>query len=145
MNLQSIREAIATRIDSLTGVRASAFPPDGISTGQATLVAVAPGDPWIDFHEAFAKGLAVVRWTLSPYIAMVSDRAAFAELDALCSSGTGITRSLIDQIMGSDRTLGGVCADVVVDEAVNPQVLTVADGARYLTCDINLRVLVGRT
>jgi hypothetical protein len=145
MDLRAIREGLAERLATVPGVRVEAFPPDQVNPGNAALLVVAMGETYVDYHQAFAQGLAIVNVILSPYLPMVSPRSAFASLDELLSSGTGQTRSLIDALMGTDRTLGGVCSDLVVDEASNVQALNVADGARYLTCDIAVRILVGRT
>lgn len=145
MRLADIREAVAERVATVTGVRAVAHAPDQIPAGAASVVIVTPGSPYIDYHEAFAGGLAVVNLTLSPWVQLGEPRAAMARLDDLLSSGAGASSSLIDALMGSDRTLGGVCADLVVDDASNVRGEQSVDGARYLICDLSLRVLVRRT
>lgn len=144
MDLRAIREAVADRLATVPGVRPSPFPPDSISSGGATLVVLAPAEQYVSYQEAFAKGLAVVRLVVSPYIPMADPRSAFAELDALLSSGTGESRSLIDALMDTDRSLGAVVGDVVLESVENVQALTVAEGARYLTADLSIRILVGR-
>ena len=145
MRLADIREAVAERVATVSGVRAVAYAPDQIPAGAASVVIVTPGAPYIDYHEAFAGGLAVVNLTLSPWVQLVEPRAAMARLDELLSSGVGASSSLIDALMGSDRTLGGVCADLIVDDASNVRGEQSVDGARYLSCDLSLRVLVRRT
>ncbi len=144
MDLRAIREAVAERLSTVPGVRPAAFPPDSISSGGATLVVLAPAETYVNYQEAFAKGLAVVRLVVSPYIPMADPRSAFNELDALLSSGTGESRSLIDALMDTDRSLGAVVGDVVLESVENVQALTVAEGARYLTADLQFRILVGR-
>ena len=145
MDLRAIREAISERIATVPGVRPVAFAPDTVSTGNAVLVVVGHGDPYVNYHEAFNKGLAMVNMTLSPYVPMNDPRSAFAVLDELVSSGTGSPRSLIDALMDSDRTLGGVCSDLVVDDASNVQTIEPAAGVRFLSCDLAIRIPVGRS
>lgn len=145
MDLRAIREAVAERVAQVPAVRVAAFPPDQVNPGNNALVVVAPGETYVDYHQAFNKGLAIVNLVLSPYVPMTDPRTAFATLDEILSSGASEPRSLIDTLMDTDRTLGGVCADLVVDEVSNVQSLTVAEGARYLTADIALRIMVGRS
>lgn len=144
MNLQAIHEAVAARIDTVPGVRASPFPLDDIPTGNAVAVFVAPGAQWVNFHEAFAKGLALVNLVVTPYIQLVSIRSAHESLQRLCSSGLTETGSIIDALMNTDRTLGDVCDDLVMDEVVNVQAVTSQANVRYLSGDLNMRVLVKR-
>lgn len=145
MNLASIREAVAARLSEVAGLRAYAVAPDQIPAGVATVVAVNPGDPYVDFQQAFAKGLGFVNFTIMVWVQAVDMRAAMIRLDSLLSSGSDASRSIVDSLMDRDRTLGGVCADLVVDSCDNVRGETVADGARYLCADLNLRVMVGRT
>lgn len=144
MDLRAIREALAERLAEVASVRAFPFPPDQTPTGSATVVVIAPAEQHVDYQAAFAKGLAIVRYVISPYIPLVDPKSAFAELDALLSSGTGEARSLIDALMDRDRTYAGVTGDIVLDDVTNVQAISTSEGARYLTADLTIRVLVGR-
>lgn len=145
MILADIREAIAERLATVPGVRAIAYPPDQIPTGTGTVVVVQQDGTYVDYHQAFAKGLAIVNVTLTPWVQMTSERAAFGRLDALLSSSSSnAEQSLIDALMTTDRTLGGVCADIIVDTASNVRAESIADGTRYLCADLSMRVMVGR-
>lgn len=146
MILADIREAIAERVATVPGVRAIPYPPDSIPTGTGVVVIVQPDGTYVDYHQAFARGLAVVNVTLTPWVQFTDARSAFGRMDALLSSSSSnADQSLIDALMTVDRTLGGVCSDVIVDNASNLRAETVADGARYLCADISMRVMVGRT
>ena len=145
MRLQDIREAIEQRLKDIDGVRPVPFVPDQTQTGNGLVVVVAPDANYFDYWQAFSGGLGYVRFNLSPYVQMTDPRSAFNRLDELLSSGAGSTKSIVDALMLADRTLGGVCADVVVEGAGDVRAEVIADGARYLTCDIAVRVLVGRT
>lgn len=144
MNLAAIREAVAERVAGVAGVRAFAQAPDQIPTGTVVAVIVSPGDPYADYHEAFVGGLAIVNLTLTCWVQATDLRTAMARMDALLSSGAAEGQSLIDAIMGVDRTLGGVCADLVVDRAGSVRGEISDAGARYLTADLDLRLLAGR-
>lgn len=145
MILADIREAIAERLATVPGVRAIAYPPDQIPTGTGVVVIVQQDGTYVDYHESFARGLAIVNVTLTPWVQMTSERAAFGRLDALLSSSSSnAEQSLIDALMGTDRTLGGVCADIIVDTASNVRAESIADGTRYLCADLSMRVMVGR-
>lgn len=144
MNLAAIREAVAQRLADVPGVRPLSHPADSIPTGAGTVVTVEPDSTYVDFQQAFAKGLATVRLTLTIWVQAADLRAAFGRLDALLSSGPSESQSLIDALMDRDRSLGGVIHDLVVDQASSVRSESLADGARYLCADLSLRVLVGR-
>ena len=144
MNLQAIREAVAARLDTVSGARAFPHPLEQPPTGNAVAVVVYPGSPYVEFQEAFAKGLAQVNLVVSPYVQLVNPRSSWDLFDRLCSSGPAEIGSMIDALMGSDRTLGGVVADLVVDDVVNVQAVTTEPNVRYLTGEINVRLYVRR-
>lgn len=145
MNLADLRVALADRISTIPNVQGIAYPPDAIAAGNNSWVSVAPSQDYIDFHTAFAKGLAIVRFVLTVWVPMNDPRSAFNRVDALLSSGTGEAKSLIDALMDEDRTYGGLCSDVVVDQASNVRAELGQSEARYLCADVDLRVYVGRT
>lgn len=145
MNLGDIKAAVVERLRDVDGVRPFAFDPDEPPAGQGDVVAIRNDDTYIEYQQAFSGGLGTVNLVLRLYIAASDLRPAHARMDALLSSGTGEARSLIDVLMGSDRTYGGLCSDLCVDRVDNVDVDTVMGATRYLTCDIALRVLVSRT
>lgn len=146
MILSDVREALATRISSVPGVRGFAIVPDSIPTGAAVAVTVTPDSTYVDYHRAFSGGLASLNVTLTAWVPAADMRSAMGRLDALLSSGSEAEAgSLVDALMGSDRTLGGVCHDLIVDTASNVRAEMLADGIRYLCADLSLRIMVGRT
>lgn len=145
MNLADIRAAISARLDGVSGVRSFAYPPDSIPAGIATVAVVKPAGTYCDYQEAFAGGLAMVHLTVELWVAAADVRSAMDRLDAVCSSGSLESQSIIDSLMGSDRTLGGVCSDLVVDDVSGVRVEIASDGARYVLAELGVRVLVGRT
>jgi len=145
MNLQAIREGLANAIANVDGVRAFAWPAEQVPTGQASVVTVTPASSWVDYFRAFSKGLAEVRYDLTVWVQASDIRAAMARLDALCSSEAGAVRSIPDALMDGDRTLGGACADLIVDSVSNVRTESFGDGARALCADLSVRVYVGRS
>lgn len=144
MNLPDVMEAIAERLRDIDGVRPYAYPLDSIPAGQGDVVMVTPAATLVNYFQAMKGGLAFVDLALVLHVQMSSDRAAFQRLNDLASSGTGETRSIIDALMLGDRTFGGVCGDIVLQDLSNVRSEIVADGARYLTAEFNVRVYVGR-
>lgn len=150
MNLQAIREGLKVVIGAVPGVRAYDHDPSQIlSSVDAVAVTVKPAAQHVDYHEAFAGGLAIVRYVVCPFVAAIDPRSAHNQLDALLSSGATETRSLIDALMTKPRTLGGSCGDLVVDEVTNVTMASAApndpNAPLFLTCEILVRILVGRT
>lgn len=145
MILSNVREAIADRLTDVPGVRAIPYMPDSIPTGSAVAVTVTPDSTYVDYHRAFSGGLAITNLTITAWVPASDMRSAMARLDELLSSGSESGPSLIDALMGSDRTLGGVCHDLIVDNASNVRAEILADGIRYLCADLSLRIMVGRT
>lgn len=144
--LSGIREALADRISDVSGCRGIPYPPDSIPTGNAVAVTVQPDSTYVDYHRAFVGGLAYVNITITPFVPAADMRSAMSRLDVLLSSGSEADNgSLIDGLMGSDRSLGGLIDDLVVDNATNVRAEMLADGARYLCADLSLRIMVRRT
>lgn len=143
MNLPEIMEAIAERLKDIDGVRPYAYPLDTIPAGQGDVVMVTPSANLVSYFEAMRGGLAYIDLTLILYVQMTSERAAFGRLNELASSGTGEARSIIDALMLTDRTLGGVCGDIVLQDLTNVRAEQF-DGGRYLAAEFNLRVFTGR-
>lgn len=146
MNLGNIRENLMVWLADVPGARPFAYRPDSVPAGAGDVVIVREGEPYVDYHEAFAGGLAIVNLVFEVWLQFTNNRSATARLDELMSSGAGEARSLIDSLMygHEDRTLGGECADFVVDGVSNIRVELAAE-ARYLVADFDLRVFARRS
>jgi len=146
MDLTAIREGLAAAVDTVAGIRVFSYPPDQVPVGNVPVVVVStPTSVHVDYNEAFNKGLAVIQYTLQLYVQYAAPEYAFAALEDMCSSGAGQTKSIIDAVMDGDRTLGGVCSDLVFDRVLNIGVVTNTDGIRYLNAEIDVRILAART
>ena len=146
MNLTSIREALAAAVDTVPNLQVSAFPLDQIPVGNTPVAVIIPGaGSYVDYNQASNKGLATVTFTVIVYVQYAAPKYSFAAMEAFISSGTGMTSSIVDAVMDGDRTLGGVCSDLVFDRVSNIIVATNTDGVRYLTAELDVRVLAART
>lgn len=118
VDLTTIRDAMATRIGTVTGVRAYARMPGPIVTSsEANTAVIVMPDPetYVSYWDAFKGGLATVNLRLEIVCQLADFGAAQKRVDELMSAGTGTTRSLLDAVQ-ADRTLGGTVADTHVGE-----------------------------
>jgi hypothetical protein len=149
MDLAAIREGVAELLGALPGVRVYPYPPDQFDTsGSAAAVVIAPGEPYASYTDTFKRenALGQVNLIVSPYVQMVSDRAAWATLDELLSTGSASTRSLPEALLFADQTFVATFAEAIgVDDPTNVQALTLEGGARYLTCELPIRVYARRS
>jgi hypothetical protein len=84
MNLETVMTEVAAQLDTITGLRAFAFPPDNVSPPAAFPL-------WpstIEFDGTYLRGMDRVTLPVLVVVGRVSDRAAFKELAAY-ASGAG--------------------------------------------------------
>lgn len=144
MNLALVRAALADLVGNVPNIRVFDYRPDAIPVGVADAVTIEPetaGD-YVEYQAAFNAGLGWANYQLTVWVPASDLRSAHMRMDELLSSGTGLTRSIIDAVM-ADRTLGGVTGGMVVDRADPPR-LEETEGGRRLVCDLHLRVPLGR-
>jgi len=146
MDLTAIRNGLATAVDAVPSLQVFAYQPDQMPVGNAPVAIItSPAGVYVDYNEAFNRGLATVYYTIVVYVQFVATKYAFDALEDFISSGTGLTQSIVDTVMDGDRTLGGSCSDLVFDRVSNIGVVTNTDGIRYLSAEIDVRVLAART
>lgn len=98
------RAGLATLLGNVPNLRVATTVPDDVLPPMAV---VAPGDPFIDYHLAQAKGLAEADWRIIVAVSKTPGAGTQALLDDYLSSGTGHTLSIIDALE-ADKTLAGV-------------------------------------
>lgn len=139
-DLGAQRTGIKTRLATVTGLHVYRTVPDDIIAPAAI---VAPAETFIDYHAAFAKGLAVANWR----VIVATGRTMSAEgqdlLDRYLSSGTGQTVSLIDALEG-DKTLGGVVDDIHVSVSNSYGEVRWNETASYFGAELAVAVRVDR-
>jgi len=127
-NLTALRDALASNLSSIVGLRVSSFIPDNPNP---PLAVVSPSN--IEYHRAFANGFNTYNFTISVFVGRVSERVAQNSLDAYCdSSGSLSIKSAIE----SDRTLSGLAFDVVVSNMRNYGSVIIGDNT-YLTAEFD--------
>jgi len=129
--LTQIRDAIAKNLTSIVGLRVSSFMPDNPNVPMAVVI-----PQGIEYHKAFKNGFSTYNFTVAVFVARVSERVGQNALDAYCaSSGSSSIKSAIE----SDRTLSGLCFDLMVSDMSNYGSVIIGDNT-YLTAEFTCAV-----
>jgi len=147
MNIATIREAFKATIEpAVPTIRVLPYEveiaPD--------CVVVSPDEPFIDYHEAFKGGLARLNFRLMVCVQSDSPRNAQVRLDALLSSGSSESKSIIDAIedkLASSGTMLGLTGAAGVVTGVTPYIVVAnatGDGS-YHRADLLCQVAIPRT
>ena len=100
-----MRTALATSLRTISGLRASEEIPDQVSP---PIAVVSLNN--IDYHQAFAGGLTIYRFTIRVIVGRAAERQAQRYLDAyVFPTGESSVKGAIE----SNRTLGGACQDLI--------------------------------
>lgn len=123
--------ALQTALQTVSGLRASAYLPDQVNPPQAVVT-----PQGIDYHDAFRNGNPPIRFVVTVFVGRMSDRTA---QDSLYSYMSATGDMSIRQAIETDPTLGGVVQAVSVMSANN---ITFAEIAQvvYLTVDFAVTV-----
>jgi len=118
--LKQIREGLATRLDTITGIQASAYM---LTNPTPPAAHVIPGS--IDYDGAMQRGHDVWELTVQVFVGLVADRGAQLRLDTmLAPSGGDSVKAAIE----GDRTLGGVVDTLRVSRMTGYQVFNLERG-----------------
>lgn len=127
-----VKDGLKVRIETISGLRAFDFQPEQVNPPFAF-----PTLDEIRFHETgMGSGGVVMDFTITIVVFRQSERTAQEELDKFTAfSGAQSIREAIE----ADRTLGGVCDDLIVGSAGNFTNLD-ANDTLYLTMDFKVTV-----
>ena len=129
--VSQIKTGLAANLATVSGLRAYAYQPDNVNTPFAW-----PLLDSIQYNGAMGGGLITHKFTVSVVVGRSAERTAQSTLDGYLSyAGATSIRSAIE----SDRTLGGVVQDLIVESANNISTLEVND-ATYLAIDFVVTV-----
>ena len=129
--VSQIKTGLAANLATVSGLRAYAYQPDNVNTPFAW-----PLLDSIQYNGAMGGGLITHKFTVSVVVGRSAERTAQSTLDGYLSyAGTTSIRSAIE----SDRTLGGVVQDLIVESANNISTLE-ANDATYLAIDFVVTV-----
>lgn len=131
-SLTDLRNGLATRLATISGLRSSAYIPDN---PQPPVAVVMPSS--ITYDTAFGRGSDEYTFTIMLIVGRVADRASQTNLDAYCaSSGSASVKAAVE----GDRSLGGKALDCRVTQMTNQGSLAIGD-VTYHTAEFNVTVI----
>ena len=120
-----MRQAIAANLATISGLRVSYYILDNPNPPVAV---VAP--PTIKYDQTFGRGLDEYSFQLIVLVTRADERIGQELIDTYCAPvGAGSVKAAIE----SDRTLGGLVADLRVTDMTGVSPTTLADGQVYLS------------
>ena len=132
MSIAAIREGLATRLGTISGLRSSSFVPDNPTPPIAVVV-----PERVDFDTAMRRGLDTLAFNIVVIAQRASERGAQAVLDGYCSStGSASVKAAVE----GDRTLGGAAQDCRVTAMSNYGPLLIGE-TTYLAATFQVSVL----
>lgn len=127
--ISDIRNGLATRLATISGLRTSATLPDNPNPPIALITPIS-----VEFDDAFKRGVQTYSFTILLIVGRVDERTAQNNLDAYCAS-TG--SSSIKLAVEGDKTLGGKVFDTRVTEMRNYGQLSVGE-VIYLSAEFTV-------
>ena len=131
-SIAELRNAIATNLGTIPGLRTSSFIPDNPNPP----IAIVQFDR-VTYHQDFRNGMAEYMFVVQVVVGRADERTAQQNLDSYASS-TGAYSVLL--AVESDRTLGGKAFDCIVSELSNYGPVSINDTV-YLGAEFQIRVL----
>jgi hypothetical protein len=117
--ISQVATGLQARLATISGLRAYNYQPE-----QENPPLAYPVLQQVEYHRAFQGGDVVMTWGITAITGRWTDRTAHQLLDGYLSySGATSIRAAIE----GDRTLGGVCKTLILNQAANITALTVAD------------------
>jgi hypothetical protein len=130
-SLSAIRDAIATNLATVAGLRTQGLIPGQVNPPYAIITPES-----IDYHRAFANGYNTYNFTITVVVGQADSRTAQSKLDAYCSpTGSESIKVAIE----SNRTLSGLVFDLMVSDMRNYGSTTIGE-TTYLAAEFTLAV-----
>jgi len=130
-SLGALRDAIATNLATISGLRTGSVIPDNVNPPYAIVIPTG-----VDYHKSFHNGMNTYNFTITVVVGRVSERSAQNTLDAYCSpTGTASIKGAIE----SERTLNGNAFDCVVTGMRNYGSTVIGENT-YLAAEFDLVV-----
>ena len=130
--LTDIRNGLATRIATISGLRTAATIPDQVNPPIAIVI-----PERLTYDDAFNRGLVTYSFLVQVIVGKVSERTSQNKIDGFINP-TGATS--IKAAIEGDKTLNGVVFDTRVTEVTGYSVVQVGDIA-YMSCEFRVTVL----
>jgi hypothetical protein len=131
VSIATIRDGLATNLQTITGLRATA----DITDNPTPPIAIVQLNR-VEYDNAFNKGLTIYNFVISVVVGRASERTAQDRLNAFATPSGASSIKLAVQ---SDRTLGGSAYDVRVSEMQNIGAVLLG-GENYLAADFAVQV-----
>jgi hypothetical protein len=125
-----MREALATNLGTISGIRTYADIPDNPAMPAAVVQLQS-----VTYNSAFANGLTEYSFVITAIFGRIATAPAQRNLDALISTGDRSLKAAVE----SDRTLDGEAFDVRVTEMTDLTSVTIGD-ITYLSADFAVTV-----
>ena len=117
--VSQVAEGLKNRLATISGLRTFSYQPDQLNPPVAFPIIES-----IEYHRAFGGGDVQMRFTIMVVVGRYLDRVAHSNLDGYLSyDGATSLRAAIE----GDRTLGGVCQTLIMDQGLSIGSLTVAE------------------
>jgi hypothetical protein len=130
-SISDIRNGLATRLATISGLRTAATIPDNPNPPIAIVI---PDN--ISFDDTFHRGMDTLTFRIFVIVGRVDERTAQNSIDAYCAtSGTSSIKAAIE----GDKTLGGKAYDCRVTTMLNYGSSVIGD-ITYLSCEFNVVV-----
>jgi hypothetical protein len=130
-NAANLHDAISTALSTVPGLRVADHLPESISPPMAVIQIQS-----VTYHRAMKGGLSEWKYVISVVAGRMGERSAQITLDGWMSwDGSQSIRAAIE----SDRTLGGNCSTLIIEDMITIRPLSIGD-ASYLTCEFNLSI-----
>lgn len=131
MSISLIRQALATNLATITGLRTAAEVPD-LPNPPIAIVALRS----VTYDQAFNKGMTNYNFAVTVIVGRAAEREAQRRLDAYISTGASSVKSAVE----SDSTLGGYAYDCRVVSMDSVGSLSISD-TTYLAADFTVSVI----
>jgi hypothetical protein len=131
MSISLIRQALATNLATITGLRTAAEVPD-LPNPPIAIVALRS----VTYDQAFNKGMTTYNFAVTVIVGRAAEREAQRRLDAYISTGASSVKSAVE----SDSTLGGYAYDCRVVSMDSVGSLSISD-TTYLAADFTVTVI----
>jgi hypothetical protein len=130
-NAANLHDAIATALATVPGLRVADHLPEAVSPPMAVIQIQS-----VTYHRAMKGGSSEWKYVISVVAGRMGERSAQITLDGWMSwDGSQSIRAAIE----SDRTLGGNCSTLIIEDMITIRPLSIGD-ASYLTCEFNLSI-----
>ena len=131
MSISLIRQALATNLATITGLRTAAEVPD-LPNPPIAIVALRS----VTYDGAFNNGMTTYNFAVTVIVGRAAERQAQRRLDAYISTGASSVKSAVE----SDKTLGGNAYDCRVVSMDSVGSLSISD-TTYLAADFTVTVI----